>query len=289
MKKVYFLIASPLWTNFIIGGLLLLCMIYPNMTFAQQQLTFYSFSYYKILPGKEYELRSMMEAVDSRVQQDRVNSGAISAWYLYQVLSPTGSSAEYDYVMITTTNSVKNTFETPYTFDSAFKKTFPGKDAKFFADYHSRQTGVWRLIKQEVYVGMAVADSSFPGGFQLKYIVTDFMQPKPGKGAQYVKTEIDTFRLIHRERVKLGAISQWAFLQLMLPFDMKTGYSYLALNFYKEIDRMFDFSASKYVEGLKSTFPNVALTDLFESAAAARDNPRAEILRLLLYALPIKR
>ncbi len=49
------------------------------------------------------------------------------------------------------------------------------------------------------------------------------------------------------------------------------------------------FGAAKYAEGLKNTFPNVALSDLFQSAAAARDNPRAEILRLLLYALPAKR
>jgi hypothetical protein len=272
--------------KFIISGLLWICMIYSGTTYAQQQ-TFYSFSYYKILPGKEHELRRTMGAVDSRVQQNRVNSGAVSSWYLYEVLNPAGSSAEYDYVMITTANSFKNTFETPYTFDSAFKKTFPGKDAKFFADYYSRQTEAWKLVKQEIYAGLAVADSSFPGGFQLKYIVTDFMQPKPGVGAQYVKTEIDTFRLIHRERVKLDDISQWAFLQLAFPFDTKIGYSYLALNFYKDLDRMF--GVAKYGEGLKNTFPNVALNDLFESAAATRDNSRAEILRLLLYALPVRR
>ncbi|HJS53214.1 MAG TPA: hypothetical protein VJ765_01685, partial [Chitinophagaceae bacterium] len=121
----------------VIGGLLFVCTIYPHMISAQQQQTFYSFSYYKIMPGKEHELGSMMKAVDSKVQQERVNKGAISSWYFYEVLNPTGSSAEYDYVMITTANSFKNTLETPYTFDSAFKKTFPGKDFNFFADYYS--------------------------------------------------------------------------------------------------------------------------------------------------------
>lgn len=239
------------------------------------------------MPGKEHELGSMMKAVDSKVQQERVNKGAISSWYFYEVLNPTGSSAEYDYVMITTANSFKNTLETPYTFDSAFKKTFPGQDVNFFGNYYSAQTAVWKLVKQEIYAGLAVADSSFPGGSQLKYIVTDFMQPKPEKGAQYVKTEIDTFRLIHRERVKLDDISQWIFLQLAFPFDTKIGYRYLTLNYYKDLDRMF--GVAKYDEGLKKTFPNVTLSDLFQSAAATRDNPRAEILRLVLFALPIKR
>ena len=283
MKKL----CLPASAKFIIKGLLWICMIYPGLIYAQQQQTFYSFSYYKIQADKEHELRNMMEAVDSKVQLNRVNNGAISSWYLYEVINPIGSSAEYDYVMITTANSFKNIFESPYTFDSALKKTFLGKDAKFFADYYSRQNVTWRLVKQEIYAGIAVADSSFPGGSQLKYIVTDFMQPKSGMGAQYFKTETDTFRLIHKERVKLDDISQWAFLQLAFPFDTKTGYSYLALNFYKDLDRMFGIA--KYREGLKATFPNVALSDLFQSAAATRDNPRAELLRLLLYALPAKR
>ena len=270
----------------LIAGFLLSFFCNVAATFAQQQQTFYSFSYYKIMPGKEQELRSMMKTVDAKVQQERVNSGAISSWYLYEVFSPIGSSAEYDYVVITATNSFKNSFESPYTFDSALKKTFPGKDAKFFADYYSRQNETSRLVKQEVYAGIAVADSSFPGGSQLKYIVIDFMQPKPGMGAQYFRTETDTFRLIHKERVKLDDISQWAFLQLAFPFDTNTGYSYLALNYYKDLERMFGIA--KYREGLKAAFPNMALNDLFQSASATRDNPKADLLRLLLYALPVK-
>lgn len=216
-----------------------------------------------------------------------MHGGAISSWFLYTILSPIGNSAEYDYVEITTTNSFKNSFESPYTFDSAMKKTFPGRDSKFFADYYSRQNEHGDWLSRKIYAGIAVADSSFPGGSQLKYIVIDFMQPKPGMGAQYFKTETDTFRLIHKERVKLDDISQWAFLQLAFPFDTKTGYSYLALNYYKDLDRMF--GNAKYGEGLKNTFPTVALSDLFQSAVAARDNPRAELLRLVLYALPAKK
>src|SRR4030095_3605157 len=165
-------LSFPAWARLTIGGLLVASMVYPNMTSAQQQQIFYCVSYYKISPGKERELQNTMTTVDSKVQQERVNKGAISSWYLYEVLSPIGSSAEYDYVMITTSNSFKNTFETLYTFDNAFKKIFARKDAKFFADYNSRLAGTWKLVKQEIYAGLAVADSSLPSGSQLKYIVT---------------------------------------------------------------------------------------------------------------------
>jgi len=279
--SIYFALA-----NFITGGLLLACIVYPGIISAQAQRTWYRFSYYKILPGKERELRSMMETVDAKVQQERVNSGAITGWYVYEMLSPTGSSAEYDYVTVTATNSHNSIFETTYTFDSAFKKIFPGKDAKFFADYYSKLSIVCSLAKEEVYAEFAVADSSSQDGFKFKYLIVDFMQPKPEKGGEYYKMETDTFRLIHKERIKLGAISQWAFLGLQWPFDMKTRYSDLAINFYNDMDMIFD---SKYTEALKTTFPTVELGNLFKSSSALRDNPKADFMRLVLSALPEKR
>jgi hypothetical protein len=257
-------------------------MICPGATFSQQQ-SFHCFSYYKVLPGKAKEVRSMLETVDYRVQQERANSGAISAWYLFEMLSPTGASAEYDFIVVATTKRYREIYETPYSFDSAFKKVFRGKDSKFFADYYSKLAGSFRLVREEIYAGVAAADSSTPGEFQFKYLVADYMQPKPEKFGQYYKMEVDTFRLIHKERIKLGAISQWAFLQLILPFDMKTGYSYMALNFYKDIDMMMQ---AKYEEGVKKAFPTVAINDLFQSASAMRDNPKADMSRLVLYALP---
>jgi hypothetical protein len=94
-----------------------------------------------------------------------------------------------------------------------------------------------------------------------------------------VKNELDTFRLIHKERIKLGALSQWAFLQHLTPFDTKIDYSYLAMNFYPTIEMLF--GPSKYGDGIKNVFPAVSLSDLFKTALPLRDNPRAEYLRLV--------
>jgi hypothetical protein len=269
----------------IMSCLLLMSIIYTGKAPAQQQQTWYAVSYYKILPGKERELRTMMEAVDARVQKERVNSGAISAWHFYEVLSPRGS-AGYDYVSITTTNSFKKIYETPYTFDSAFKKIFTGKDAKFFADYYSKMSEGLTLFKEEIYSGIALADSSTLDGFQSRYVVIDYMQPKPGKDGDYVKKELDTFRLIHRERIKLGAINQWALLVYVFPWNLKKEYSYIAANFQKDFDITSD---NKYEEATKKTFPAVSsVYDLFRSASAMNDNTEADILRLVLYASPVK-
>jgi len=273
-QSVHFFIQALLWTG----------LIWPSMSSAQQQQSFHSISYYKIVPGKEQTLRSNMQAVDAKVQQERVNKGAISGWYLYEVLSPSGVSAEYNYVVVTIANRYKDIFETPYTFDSALKKIYQGKDEKFFSGYYSRLTGVRTLVKEEVYVALAVADST-SRGFTSKYIVADFMQPKPEKFGQYIKSEMDTFRVIHKERVKLGDISQWACLQLFWPFDVKTGYAVLDLNFYTNLDAML---YAKYSEALKATFPTVDLGTLFQSVATMRDNPKADLWRLVLYALPNK-
>ena len=267
--------------NFFIAGLFI---IYPCITSAQQQ-TFYRVSYYKVEPGRENELHTIMTNVDAEVQQHRINNGAISGWYLYKLLSPSGSNTDYDYMTVTVINRYRHIFESPYTFDSALKKTFRKKDMKFFTDYYSQLNEVRKLIKEEIYAGVALADSSSKDGFQSKYIVSDFMQPKPDKFGDYMKMEVDTFRIIHKERIKLGDITQWGCFALVLPYDTKIGYSILDFNFYNDLDAMMN---AKYVEALKNTFPMVDLNRLFQSVSALRDNPRADLWQLALHATPAK-
>jgi hypothetical protein len=269
-----------------IGVLLLICTICAHLTFAQQQQTYYRISYYKAVPGREHELYSMMTSVDARVQQARIDGKAISGWYFFKLLSPSGTSTEYDYMTVTIINSYKKIFDSPYPFDSALKKTFTNKDGKFFSDYRSRSNEIRKLIKEEIYLGLALADSSSKDGFQSKFIVSDFMQPKPDKFGDYIKMETDTFRVIQKERIKLGDISQWGCFSLMLPYDTKTGYSFLCFNFYNDLEAM---TTSKYVEALKNTFPTVDLGRLFQSSAALRDNPRADFWQLVSFAAPVKR
>jgi len=112
------------------------------------------------------------------------------------------------------------------------------------------------------------------------------MQPTPGKFGEYLKMETDTFRIIHKERIKLGDISQWGCFAIMLPYDTRTGYSVLCFNFYNDLDAM---TTSKYVEALRNTFPTVDLSRLFQSSAALRDNPKADFWELISFATSANR
>ncbi len=268
-------------------AVLLLTGLFPQIVVSQQPTTYYRISYYKVVPGKEELLNSMMTSVDRKVQQVRVDGGAIKGWYAFKLLSPAGTSTEYDYMTVTIIDRYKYIFEPTYTFDSALKKTFSSKGSQFIGSYRSRLTDARELVKEEIYAGIALADSSTKDGFQSKYIVSDFMQPKPEKFGEYLKSELDTFRIIHKERIKMGGdISQWACLSLMQPYDTKTGYSVLTFNFYNDLDAMI---ASKYVEALKIAFPTVDINQLFQSIASMRDNPRADMWQLITCAAEGKR
>ena len=272
--------------NLIIAGFLPAGIFYPLTNFSQQPTTYYRISYYKAVPGKEEVLNTMITNVDAKVQQARINGGDISGWYAYKLLSPSGTSTDYDYMTVTINNRFKHVFEPTYTFDSALKKTYSSKGPQFLRDYHTRLNEARKLIKEEIYAGVALADSSAKDGFQSKYIVSDFMQPKPEKFGDYMKAEVDTFRIIHRERIKMGGdISQWACFYKILPYDTKIGYSVLTFNFYNDIDAT---TSAKYAEAMKNTFPTVDLNRLFQSVSALRDNPRADFWQLLSYAAPGK-
>src|SRR5262245_44413300 len=90
--------------NLIAMALLLASMIWPVISSAQQPATVYCISYYKAVPGKENELYNMIKSVDAKVQQTRIKSAAILGWYFYKLLSPSGSSTDYDYMTVTIVN-----------------------------------------------------------------------------------------------------------------------------------------------------------------------------------------
>lgn len=121
----HFLSVYSIYTNFLWRAFLLVSLLCPDKSFAQQSPTYYRISYYKVVPGNEEKLSGMMREVDAKVQLARTNSRAISGWYFYKLLSPAGSSTDYDYMAVTIINRYKDIFEPPYTFDSALKKTFP--------------------------------------------------------------------------------------------------------------------------------------------------------------------
>lgn len=219
---------------------LLFWCIFPGLVSAQT--TYYCLAYFKVPAARETQFLAEMRTTGARGE------------CLYKVLSPSGGNTEYNYVRITTVRGFKNAF--------------------------ARSAGATQPVKEEVYAGLAFADSSSADPLRSKYAVVDFMQPKPDKFGEYIKMETDTFRIIHRERIRLGDISQWACLQLALPFDTKIGYSIVDFNFYNNLE---DMLSSKYTEALKNTFPAADLGRLFRSAGAMRDNPKADLLQQVLF------
>lgn len=263
----------------------IILLMQPKVMVAQANPTLYSSVYFfKVNPGKGDQFMNLMKDVNSKVQEERCKSGNLAGWYLYRVLMPAGSQSEYDYAAVSIVTKFKNLFEDPYPFDSALHKVFAGKDEKFFTDFYEKSTEARTIVKRQIYSAISFADSSkLQNADPYKYIELAFMKSKPGKTNDYVKKEVDTFRLIHKERIQMKALSQWGFYSLDLPYNMSNAYDFVCANFYDDIDMMVD---GKYPAALKKVFPKVKIDNLFNSISKSRDMVMSEIWKLALYQQP---
>jgi hypothetical protein len=260
-------------------------LLLPGPVCAQQNPTLYSNVYFfKVNPGKGDLFMSLMKEVNSKIQEERCKSGHWAGWYLYRVVMPAGSASEYDYAAVSLTTKFKNLFDDPYPFDSALHKAFAGKDEKFFTDFYQKSTEARTIVKRQIYSAISFADSSkLQTGGPYKYLELAFMKSKPGKTNEYIKKEVDTFRLIHKERIQMKAMSQWGFYSLELPYNMNNAYDFVCANFYDDIDMLMD---GKYPEALKKVFPKVKMDNLFNTVSKSRDMVMSELWKLELYQLP---
>ena len=263
----------------------ILILFHIKIVYAQEgQAVYHSVMFFKVNPGKNDQFLNQMREINSKVQQERCKSGHWLGWFFYQVLMPTGSESEYDYTTVSITNKFKNLFEDPYPFDSALHKAFPGQDEKFFDNFYDQSRENRKFVKRQVYGAIGFADSAaLQNSRPAQYIELAFMKSKPGRENQYVKMEMDTFRLIHKERIKLNAMSQWGFYSLWMPYNTSTPYNFVCANFYDNLDMMVD---GKYPEALKKTFPKVNIDKLFTSIDKNRDMVMAELWKLVLYQQP---
>ena len=117
-----------------------------------------------------------------------------------------------------------------------------------------------------------------PNGEYSEYVTVDFMNPKTGKVLSYMSMEMDTVKNIHNERIKLGSLDYWDFMQMIFPYDVKKGYLFLAMNHIGNFDQMLN---ARYAEALKNVYPALNISELFQRIDELRDNPKGELWRLI--------
>lgn len=236
--------------------------------------------YIKTEPGKFDSYDSLLRNYTKVIFNKEVEAGDYLSWQMYEVLSPSGAQAEYDLVGVTVTTKFDLLLDPPGSNRELFKKYFPNTTDKQYAEIAKKYASSRTLVKREIYTeNSSTSDDGPPTKSPAKYVQVDFMTPQPGKGADYAKIEGETFKTIHKERIKLGALKGWVLLEKLLPGDTEDPAPYVTVNFYDDFNSMLN---GKYEEAIKAAYPNSDINKMFNDVNAVKKRQQVQIWKLLM-------
>ena len=125
------------------------------------------------------------------------------------------------------------------------------------------------VYKQEVLKLLDIVEGEGTKFFEISY-----MRSAPGKTAAYENLEKNVFKTLHAERKSQGAITAWAFWQLVYPASGIRDYDYVTVNGINDWDK---FINSDYGDIYKKVFPSGDINKLTAQTQAARTIVKTEV------------
>ncbi len=204
------------------------------------------------------------------MQQSRIEEGEISSWKLYKVKFPGSWNASYNYVSITSSESMS---------------AFGSSDHRTLAAASSGQSAVsvYRpsrsIVHSELWVvrnSITKSEDSPPS----QYMMMDYMKVPLGREFEYQMFEDEVAKPLHEDRMELDRMNAWAVNELIVPGGVQYGYNFSTGNYFTNIEHIaFGFTN----EIIRANHPDVNLMEFFETIFATRDLVKRELRVLVDY------
>jgi hypothetical protein len=258
----------------IVCALLLLFLFCCPVAGRTQDSSFLAVSYIKLKdPAKGAEYEANLKYYTTKVIGERIKDGSVRGWYLWKALMPSGTGAEYDYMIAISSNSLQMLLDD--TSGAAnFQRAMPGMGEPVRQAVGSNFNELRTITKKELYRNVAALDMTTPP----KYAEVSVMKVMPGKYAAYRKMEQETFGAIQRERMRLGAISGWQFYEMLLPYADGAP-EFFTVNYLTSLPQLMN---PQWAPAVKAAWPKTDINKLFTDVEANRKTVRSNLLKLVM-------
>jgi hypothetical protein len=247
---------------------------------AQPQQIYVGVNFIKVHPGKQEQYRQLVEKYGNKVNEYFFKNQNLMGWYLYQVLMPSGSSAEFDYASVNVTGSLATLLDFPMSAKDIYKKVFPEMTDKMISDVQAQFDECRHIVRREIYRPVeGVHTNDAPNAPPSKYMEVDLMHPATGKTMEYIKMEKETYLPLHNERIKMGILKSWGLYEKIMPVDTRMEYEYVTVNFYDDLNKL----GEGYSESVKKLFPQKDTTSMMNETMATRTMVQSGIWKLIRY------
>lgn len=202
-----------------------------NLSAQNDEQTYVVVEYMKVKPGMMDKYRECEKAW-KMIHQARKEAGYIIGWDLERVMYPSGTNAEYDF-MVTTHYKNWNAIDAEnWGTMSAFFESLPKEQAEI-AD----QAEEYRdIVKREIWTAIDMVFA--PGATNPKYRVENFMSIPEGGWEKWAEMETQFAKPFIEKSVEMGNRAGWLIGSVVAPRGNGFPYQVSSMDFYNSWEDM---------------------------------------------------
>jgi hypothetical protein len=205
----------------------------------------------KIKPGKTSEFRQWTTEVLHKYAQGRVDSGALSTFFLLRAVYPGASSPECDYVTIALYPGAPPEPLGPEDMSRALKKAGLNMTAQ---EYIDRRDALATLVSSSLFRNEASAGLVTKGA----YMVVNYM--KTSNYDKWVDFEKRVGKAMAEQSMSDGTTSGWSANGLWFPYGRDLPYQGVTVDVFPNWDALFK-DDPKFQENFKKAHPDLVTSD----------------------------
>jgi hypothetical protein len=231
---------------------------------------------YKVTQGKTEAYLNLVKNYGLRIHEAMVRDNTIQGWYFYEVVMSPETKHPYDFIGVKVTTRFSDIIDNSNSLKEYYTKIKGPKEPAFEQIFGQLQE--YRVaVRKEIFIHRAGLDPKTPVS---KYVQIDFMKPLAGKREEYIRMESQVFYPIHLERIKIGALTDWALYEKFLPFTTTSEFDFVTANFFDNPAVILD---PKYEEAFNNIPNNIDFIRLSGQIDQTRTLVRSDIWKLAMY------
>ncbi len=237
---------------------------------AQEKTIYINIAFHKVKPGHTVEEAIAIEKRWKLVHEKRKSLGVITGWAAYRILNEYKSeSVDYDYVSMNASYDLNTITQYPESMGAELIKQDPSLYT-LIEDSEKTQSVIRNKITKAIqYTGSSNDMNSV--------VLMESIQPNSGYNYAYIDW-LKQAKAIQLDRIKAGAIQEWAVWQHLAPISSDGTGQFTAVTFMKDLSKLDFDSSSIYINGAKK-YMNMTPEQFTKRIAELRDIKQSVLLK----------
>ncbi len=218
-------------------SLALFCLITPQHLLSQDDDQAYVIvEYMKVKPGMSEQYLEC-ETIWKMIHEERKKAGIITGWELEEVLYPSGTDTEYDFITITHFKNWKGIGDMSETWNEETWNKLTQTLTTEQKEFANRAEEFRDIVKREIWMA---ADMAFrtESDDQPKFRVENFMQIPSNGWDTWMEMETELAKPVHIKNMETGNRAGWALTVMVLPRGQGLPYQASTVDFYDSWEQM---------------------------------------------------